>query len=293
MFQVKVPATSANLGPGYDCAGAALSLYSHFGFERAERLSIEGCPAAYQNEDNLVIQAFRRTLEAAGQAFFPVHLLTRAEIPFSRGLGSSASCIVAGALAANHFVGGRLSEEDLLNICTQMEGHPDNVAPCLYGGIVSGFTEEGRTHIVRFRAHPRWRFVTVIPDYEVSTAKARKVVKNDIDVKTSVYTTGHAIAFLHALEIGDCRLAALACHDLLHEPYRRKLIPDYEGARALALESGAVTFFISGSGSTMIALCDGEQAGQAERVLAALQAAYPQFEVRLLELCAEGAEVEE
>lgn len=292
MIQVKVPATSANLGPGYDCAGAALSLYSHFGFERAETLAIEGCPAAYQNEKNLVIQAFRRTLEAAGLPYFPVHLVTRAEIPFSRGLGSSASCIVAGAVAANHFAGNALSEEALLDICTQMEGHPDNVAPCLFGGVVSGFTEAGHTHVVRFRPHARWRFVAIIPNYEVSTPLARKAVKNDIDVKTSVYTTGHAIAFLHALETGDCKLAAAACHDILHEPYRRKLIPDYDGARAVALQNGAVTFFISGSGSTMIALCDGEAPGQAEAVQTALQKAYPDFAVKLLELCAEGAVVE-
>ena len=315
MIWIKVPATSANLGPGYDCAGAALSLYSRFGFEPADALRIEGCPAAYQNEDNLVIQAFKKTLEAAGKPYVPVHLVTESHIPFSRGLGSSSSCIVAGAVAANALTGNTLSEETLLNICTELEGHPDNVAPCLYGGVVSGFTEAGRTHVVRLSVHSRWRFVTLIPDYEVSTAMARKAVKQDIDVKTSVYTTGHVIAFLHALEKGDTALAAESCHDVLHEPYRRKLIPDYDRARAAAFENGATAFFISGSGSTMIALCDAEEKGVSARelaasdapnptavpteeksaparVLAAFRQAFPAFEAMELHVSADGAVIE-
>ncbi len=289
MLRIRVPATTANIGPGYDVLGAALTLFSDFEFELSERLEIEGCPDRYKNESNLVIRSYRHALEQCGREYVPLWLREEAGVPIARGLGSSSTCIAAGVMAANELHGLGLSKKDIVSICTELEGHPDNVAPAIYGGVVAGFSEEGRVYCSRFEADPRWRLVTLIPDYEVRTEEARKVVKRDISLSDSIYTTGHVIGMLRALGEGDEELLDMACRDILHEPYRRKLIPDYDRARKLALENGAAAFFISGSGSTMMAAtCSGETA---EKILSAFSEAFSGHSSMELRICSEGAAV--
>ena len=140
-----------------------------------------------------------------------------------------------------------------------------------------------------FDCDPAWRFVAIIPDYEVHTAEARKAVPREMDISKSVYTTSHALAMVRALETGDEGLVGLAARDVLHEPYRKKLIPDYEVLRRLCLAAGAAAFLISGSGSTMLALT--KQEDQAEELARAVEKAYPAFQVHVLRACQEGAKV--
>ena len=302
---VKAPATSANLGPGYDCLGIALSLYSEFEFEESEVLGIEGCPAEYQNEDNLVYRSFRRVYERAGLLCPKVKLCIRADVPVARGLGSSSTCIAAGLLAADAFLaekhpdkrrerglkadeaGGYFSKQELFELATELEGHPDNAAPCLFGGLTASFMEEGLPHTVPFACDPDWIFVTVIPDYEVKTEEARKVVKKEVGIADSIYSTSHAIAMIRALEKGDEKLLSLAAKDVLHEPYRRGLIKDYNTVREIALSRGAAAFLISGSGSTMIALTKSGE--KAETIRRAVKESCPQFAVLLLQAEQNGA----
>lgn len=290
-FIVKAPATSANLGPGYDCLGLALSLFSEFEFAESGSLRIEGCPLEYQNEDNLVLKAFRKAFEAAGEQTPALHLTIRAQVPVARGLGSSSTCIAAGLFGANAFLGGRLSREQLFALATEMEGHPDNAAPCIYGGLTASFLEEGGPHMVPFSCHPDWRFVTVIPDYEVHTEEARRVVPQEISLKTGVSAVSHAIAVVRALEQGDEALLRLSARDVLHEPYRKALIRDYEAARKTALSGGAAAFLISGSGSAMLAPVLGEQ--KAEAVYDALKTAFPKAQTLCLRAVSEGISVKE
>ncbi|MDO4265954.1 MAG: homoserine kinase [Eubacteriales bacterium] len=290
---VKVPATSANLGPGYDCLGIALSLHSEFEFEESETLVIEGCPEAFQNENNLVYRAFCRVYEKAGRISPKVKLRIHADVPVARGLGSSSTCIAAGVLAADAFLreeggaDGFFAKQTLFEIATELEGHPDNAAPCLFGGLTASFMEAGAPHTVPFVCDPDWIFVTVIPDYEVKTEEARKVVKKEIGITDSVYSTSHAIAMVRALETGDERLLSLAGRDVLHEPYRKGLIRDYDAVREAALSKGAAAFLISGSGSTMIALTRCQET--AEAIQKEIKKMYPQFEVLLLKAEQEGA----
>lgn len=279
---VKAPATSANLGPGFDCLGLALSLFSEFRFTLREGVLITGCPEEFKNRDNLVYRAFCRTFAAAGEGCPGVRIDIRANVPLARGLGSSSTCIAAGIVAANRFLSGRLSEEALFSIATELEGHPDNAAPCLFGGLTASFQEEGRPRTVRFTPHPDWRYLALIPDYEVKTEEARGVLRQETTLSDSVFSVSHAIAMLRALETGDEALLSLAAKDVLHEPYRKRLIPDYDRARELALANGAAAFLISGSGSTMLApVKRGEKAAGLFR---ALTEAFPAFQVR--ELCA-------
>ena len=288
MIRIKVPATTANIGPGYDVLGAALSLYACFDAELSDSLYIEGCPEEYRNEDNLFIRSYKKALEMSGRAYIPISLKEETEVPIARGLGSSSTCIVGGIMAANELHGLGLSKEDMVSLATSIEGHPDNVAPAIYGGVVAGFSEGGRVYCTGYSCDGDWRFVTLIPDYEVRTEDARRVVKKDIGLADSIYTTGHVTGLLRALETGDEELLSAACRDILHEPYRRELIPDYEKARELAVSGGAAAFFISGSGSTMMAAV--KQGDSEQRILEEFKQAFPGHRTLSLSICSEGAE---
>jgi len=286
---VRVPASTSNLGPGYDSLGMALSLQAKFTFEPSDELVIEGCPEAYRNADNLVMQGFRMVCEKADRPVPAVHLVIDSEVPVARGLGSSSTCIAGGMAAANAMLGNPFTTDDLFQLCTAFEGHPDNAAPAFLGGLTASFMHEGRAVAVPFSPDPAWRFVAVIPNYEVRTEEARRIVRRDIDLSAAVHTMSHAIAMVRGLETGDEALVGAACADVLHEPYRRTLIAEYDAMRAMALEAGAATFFISGSGSTMIAATKSEAV--AEAFVAKVRETWPDFDARVLTVCHEGTTV--
>lgn len=286
---VCVPASTANLGPGYDSLGMALSLYAKFTFEPAETLRIEGCSEAYRNADNLVMQGFRKVCEKAGRPVPAVHLVIDSEVPVARGLGSSSTCIAGGMAAANAMLGEPFTTDDLFQLCTAFEGHPDNAAPAVFGGLTASFMNEGKAVAVPFSPDPAWRFVAVIPNYEVRTEEARRIVPKEISLADGIHTMSHALAMVRALERGDEKLVGMACVDRLHEPYRRTLIAEYEDLRRMALEAGAATYFISGSGSTMIAATMFEDVARA--VKAKFEETYPDFTTKILTVCHEGTTV--
>lgn len=172
LVTVTVPASTSNLGPGYDSLGMALSLKAKFTFEPADELLIEGCPEAYRNADNLVMQGFRTVCEKAGRPAPAVHLVIDSEVPVARGLGSSSTCIAGGMAAANAMLGSPFTTDELFQLCTAFEGHPDNAAPAFFGGLTASFMHEGKAVAVPFRPDPAWRFAAVIPNYEVRTEEA-------------------------------------------------------------------------------------------------------------------------
>lgn len=301
--EVEVPATSANLGVGFDCLGLALTLWNRFTFEpldgrglmelpspiplaaghgaaelkgsMAQALAavptpvIEGCEPRFQGPDNLAWTTFRDVLFSLGMAPGPYRLTIEGDIPLSGGLGSSSTCVVAGVAAALMAVRGSFDRDHGLELACLVEGHPDNVAPAILGGVTSSFVDErGEVTSLRASVDPRWRFVVMAPPYEVRTADARRVLPDQVPTATAVWQMGRAIATVRALKTGDGALLAKACDDRLHEPYRRVLIPDYGFLRTLCLEKGASAFWISGSGSTMVAACLGD--GKAQEVEAAV-----------------------
>ncbi len=200
---IAVPATSANLGIGYDCLGMAVSLYSRFTFDRAEELTITGCPEKYRNEDNLVYRSFVLALEHWGEEPFPIAIDIDTSIPVSRGLGSSSTCTVAGIMGAAALTGRIVGRAEAVSIATQMEGHPDNVAPAIMGSLVCSFTPEGALpHCIRYDVNPHLKFITIIPPYEVKTESARKIVPKEVPLSTAVEADAADV-----LVIGDERLA--------------------------------------------------------------------------------------
>ena len=291
MIRITVPATSANLGIGYDTLGMAVSLYSHFTFERADALEITGCPEEFRNADNLVYVSFVDALAEWGEEPFPVRIDIATEVPVARGLGSSSTCVVAGIMAAAALTGHTVGREELVAIATGVEGHPDNVAPAILGAAVCSFTPEGQLpRCLRYDVSPRLRFLTVIPPYEVHTSEARKVVPQVVPLSTAVWQMGRIAGLTRGLEAGDLDLIAAANDDRLQEPYRRRLIPDYDAVRETCLSGGARTMWISGSGSTLMAVTDDTIVAKFLQVK--LQERFPACETHILTCDTDGAQIE-
>ena len=292
MIKVTVPATSANLGIGYDTLGMAVSLYSHFTFDHADTLTITGCPEEFQNRDNMVYVAFEQALEQWGMEPFPISIDIQTEIPVARGLGSSSTCVVAGIMGAAALTRRTVTREELVAMATALEGHPDNVAPALLGAAVCSFTPEGELpRCLRYNVSERLRFITIIPPYEVHTSEARKVVPQEVPLSTAVWQMGRIAGLTRGLETGDTELIAAANDDRLQEPYRRKLIPDYDAIRATCLEGGAKTIWISGSGSTLMAVTDDTIVAKFLQVR--LREQFPTCDTHILTCDTQGAQIED
>ena len=262
-MKLRIPASSANLGPGFDCFGLAWQLYNEIEFEPSDALRIEGCDPRFANADNLACQAFRRTAEAAGKACPNVAIrFGRTDIPVSRGLGSSAALIAGGVKAADALLELHMSDDELLRVATEIEGHPDNVAPALFGGLTVSAAEGDTVLTRRFPLHERFHFVLLSPDFELSTAAARGVLPSSYPRADAVYNLSRTPLVLRALQDGDSELLRFAMRDKIHQPYRRSLIPGYGEVEALAFVSGACGFGISGAGSTQLAIFPDEPAAQ-------------------------------
>lgn len=173
-----------------------------------------------------------------------------------RGLGSSAALIAGGAAAANLLHGSPLPPAELLEVTNEIEGHPDNLAPAIYGGLTASLVEDGKPRTVKLPLSPTLRWVAAIPDFELSTHLARAVLPKEVAFVDAVYNASHAAVLAGALGSGDRELIAMALRDRLHQPYREKLIPEYNKVKTAAEQCGAIAFCISGAGPTLLALTD-------------------------------------
>ena len=262
---VIVPATTANLGPGFDCLGAALTLYNQFQFSLVPetagatvRITVQGSEAGKvsNREDNLLYRAWSRLYQEIGEIPPPVAIDIQLGVPLARGLGSSATAIVGGLIAANQLAGQPLKRPAVMELAIALEGHPDNVVPALLGGCQLTAGEGDYWQVCDVPWHPEIVPVAVIPDFELSTTMARTVLPRQIERRDAIFNIAHLGLLLRGLETGrgDWLEAALA--DRLHQPYRQSLIPGYGAVKAAALEAGAFGLVISGAGPTLLALTD-------------------------------------
>ena len=251
---IRVPATTANLGPGFDAFGCALSLYTDVTFEETDcGLEITGCDEAYTGPDNLAYVSYCAVLASMNEEVRGVKIHIDAQIPICRGLGSSAALLVAGAMGANVLRGNKLSTQGLLNITNAMEGHPDNLAPAFYGGLTASMVDNGLPVTVNFPLHPDWEFLALVPDFDLPTTLARSVLPEQLGRADAIYNIAHGALVLKALELGDEKLLRTAMQDRLHQKYRKKLIPDYDKIEALVRTTGAA-FCLSGAGPTLLCI---------------------------------------
>ena len=261
MIRVIVPATTANMGPGFDSLGCALSLYARFECEKIDSgLWIEGCDERYRNEDNLFVRAFRRAERAMGVSESPIHVRLNTEVPASRGLGSSATLSVGGVLAANALSGNLLKPDECLALAVELEGHPDNAAPAMLGGMRASFMEDGKPVTAEVPIGENIGFIAMIPNFETKTSDMRRALPECVPMGDAIFNLSRVAVLIRAMETGNLNLIAHAMTDRLHQPYREKLIDDCDRARRAAMESGAAAFCISGSGSTCLAVADGKNA---------------------------------
>ena len=251
---IRVPATTANLGPGFDAFGCALSLYTDVTFEETQwGLEITGCDEAYAGPDNLAYTSFCAVLASMNVEVKGVKIHIDSNIPICRGLGSSAALLVAGAMGANVLHDNKLSTQGLLNITNAMEGHPDNLAPAFYGGLTASMVDNGLPVTVNFPLHPEWEFLALIPEFDLPTSKARAVLPEQVNRADAIYNVAHGAMVLKALELGDEKLLRNGMQDRLHQNYRKHLIQDYEKIEALVRSTGAA-FCLSGAGPTLLCI---------------------------------------
>ena len=250
----RVPATTANLGPGFDAFGCALSLYTDVTFEETEAgLEITGCDEEYTGPDNLAYTSYCAVMNTMSEEIRVVKIHIDAHIPICRGLGSSAALLVAGAMGANLLHGNKLSTQGLLNITNAMEGHPDTLAPAFYGGQTASMVDGGLPGSEKYPLHPAWAILALVPDFDLPTTKARSVLPEQVSRGDAIYNIAHGALVLKALELGDEKLLRNAMQDKLHQNYRKKLIPDYEKIEALVRTTGAA-FCLSGAGPTLLCI---------------------------------------
>ncbi len=260
MVKITVPATSANLGPGFDSLGIAVTWYNEIWLEEDDGLKIESLDEIMPplDESNLIYQTVRSLFERCGKPFSGVHIKQTNRIPMARGLGSSSACIVGGLLGANHLMGGPLTREDLLNIAASLEGHPDNVAPAILGGLVTAVLEDGKVFHTKQDLPKDLRFVAIVPDFELKTSVARAALPKTVDHHDAVYNLSRAALMATSLMAGKYENLKVATEDRLHQPYRLSLIPGAEEVIRFCETQGAYGSYISGAGSTLMSMIPAE-----------------------------------
>ena len=254
--KVKVPATSANLGSGFDVAGLALTLYNTFTFELSEDgLNIKGCPEQFCNENNLTYQAFKRAAEVCGLEYQGVNIECSGEVPYTRGLGSSSTCIVAGIVGAFAFKDKVEERQEILELATSIEGHPDNVAPAIFGGVTVSVMEEDNVLTLNIPVKHDYRFVALIPPFTLSTEQSRAVLPQILPRKDAIKNVSHLALMVASLINGYDEGRKLGFKDRLHQPYRGDLIAGFDEIMAVPEKDEQVLgAYLSGAGPTIMAV---------------------------------------
>jgi len=261
IIEVRVPATSANLGPGFDVLGLALGLYNDIAYEEAEGVVVaiegEGAGRLATGGDNVVARAAHMVYEAAGRRFPGATIRCVNRIPPARGLGSSAAAWVGGLIAANAVLGFPLDRDAILALASRAEGHPDNVAAALLGGLTVSCGVGDRVTAVSLPVSAEIGWVVLVPETESSTREARAVLSAAVSRSDAVFNLQRLGLLLASVVSGRIDLLALAMEDRLHQPQRQSLFPWMESVRRAALDAGALGCVLSGAGPSLLAAVRG------------------------------------
>ena len=246
MVNVRVPATSANVGCGFDSLGIALTLYTTFGFEKLDKgVEFVGFEERFSNEDNLVYQTLLTTLKKLNKTISGVRISIENDVPICRGLGSSSTCVVAGIYGAYLLTDTPVDKQEIFTIANEIEGHPDNVSPAIFGSLSSSCTTDNKEAVtVKYDVDERFNFLALIPDFETSTEEARKVMPENIKLQDAIYSLSRLGSVIKAFETYDLTLL-------------KKVMGDKIKNICESIDSAA--FFISGSGSTLMNIVSDEK----------------------------------
>ncbi len=258
MWRIRVPASTSNFGSGFDAFGLALKLYNHFYVETSDlyEVEIEGEGEHLpKNEENLFIRVYRKACELYGKKEIPIKVKQHNRVPTARGLGSSATAIVGGIKAFEAIYGLDLNLQEKLTIAFNFEKHPDNLLPALLGGFVVCATSSEGINFLRLDFPEELKVVLCIPDFELSTEKAREVIKRQVSLEDAVFNLQRSALFVASLLSKNFELLREGVKDKLHQPYRAELIPCFWQVLEKAYQAGALATFLSGAGPSIASLC--------------------------------------
>jgi homoserine kinase len=292
---VRVPATTANLGPGFDCLGLALQIWNTIVVEEspnAPEVRLRGHSESLASDrSNLALRGMEEVFRGARMRFPNMRVTMTNRIPIGRGLGSSAAAIAGGVVAANAWAGEKFSRDKLLALATELEGHPDNVSAALLGGLTIVIREGENTFAARVRPPRGWRAILFIPGHTLSTKFAREILPQHIAREDAIYNIGRAALLVCSFAAGDVRGLDLATGDRLHEPYRARLVPGMDELCQAARRAGAHGVALSGAGPSMVAFAATEQ--DAVRIARAFERCARELKIvgaaRIVGLSARGA----
>lgn len=256
--KVRIPATSANIGSGFDALGLAVSMYNYVYIAEADSLSVLSRDGADipLDEENLVYKTAKHLYKVCGKPFRSLAIEQISNIPFARGLGSSSACIIGGLIGANELMGRPLSADELIDIAATMEGHPDNSTPALTGGLVTAVLDNGRVHYVKQEIGAELKFAAIIPDFELKTTYAREILPKDLPHTDARFNLARSALMAVSLYSGKYENLRFAAQDKLHQPYRVGLIKGGAEVMEMCMQNGAYASYISGAGPAIMAIVD-------------------------------------
>lgn len=296
---VTVPATTANIGVGFDCLGAALTMTNEFQFEVVDsdtqlKIMVEGEEAHKVGigESNLIYRSLVQLYQHIEQTPPSLEITIKLGVPLARGLGSSATAIIGGLLGANSLAGNPLSQWEIMEMAIAIEGHPDNVVPALRGSCLLSVEDQGAWQISPIPWHQNIIPIVAIPNFELSTREARSVLPTEYSRSDAIFNISRMGLLIRGLETNNPAWLKTALADKLHQPYRQQLIKGYQEVQQAALGAGAYGMVISGAGPTLLALTAPEQAKQVViSMMTAWQSLGVESQVRSLAINCSGAKV--
>jgi homoserine kinase len=297
---VKVPATTANLGPGFDALGLALNLWNETEFiytgdnQIVVAVSGEGEGKLPRNAENAVAEAALHIYDLTGKHCSGLHIDCLNRVPLGSGMGSSSAAMLAGMLGANALLGNPLTDEEILKLAIETEGHPDNVAPAMLGGLVASIVHENRVFSMRLPAkanHGSIHATIVLPDFDFPTKQARAILPKQVERKDAIFNISRAVLVTEALRTGNLDLLGIAMKDSLHQPYRLPLIPGAIAALEAGKKAGASAVALSGAGPALIAFSSKTEATIGVAMKRAFESAGLSARIFELGTSYEGAEV--
>lgn len=258
MIKLRIPATSANIGPGFDSIGLAVNLYNYVTMEEQDGVEITSLDGADipTDDTNLIYTTAKQLYDICGVPFRGMRIGQVNNIPLARGLGSSSACVIGGLKGANTLMGNPVPDDELINIAASIEGHPDNSTPALTGGLVTAVLESGKVYYVKQEVRDDLRFVAIVPDFELKTSLARSVLPDTIPRKDGVFNVSRAALMSVSLRSGNYQNLRIAADDRLHQPYRMGLIKSGQEVLDACYDLDAYAAFISGAGSTLMSIVD-------------------------------------
>ena len=297
MFKVRVPASSANLGPGFDCMGVALKLYCEAEFEQIDsgfeiNITKEGSSCVPQNENNLVFRAMSYLYSKAGKGLNGVRINLSSDIPVTRGLGSSSAAIVAGLMGANHMLGNLFSKDELLYFAYEIEGHPDNVTPALLGGFTVSFCDNKKIIHTKTNVLPNIKFAAMMPDFYLPTRKSRALIPELTRTKNASYNIARASLLAAAFSKGETELFSHCFRDRIHQKYRFPHIRSGEYIIRAAKRFGSIGGYISGAGPTIMSVVCKDYEEFKEKMNSLIKTNLPNWRLVMLEADNDGAVIE-